>query len=118
MRTIGEWIDDLLAVPRRIKEILTKMADESAVIQSIADVLNGNVFPAVGALIAENAAQADKIAELEATIAGGEAVEAAESQAAANAKAATEAVAALFAPAELPDVEPLPDDPTAGQLPA
>jgi hypothetical protein len=98
--------------------MLVKMADESGLIQSIADALNSNVFPAIGALLAENAAQAAKIAELEATIAGGEAVEAAESEAAANARAATDAVVALFAPAELPEVDPLPDTPEAGQLPA
>lgn len=111
MGTIGSWIDDFLAVPRRVKEILTIMADESGLIQGIADALNNNVFPAVGALIAENAAQAEKIAELEATIAGGEAVEAAESEAAANARAATDQVVALFAPAELPEVNPLPAEP-------
>ena len=109
--TLGEWIDDFLAVPRRVKELLQKMADESAVIQSVADALNDKVFPAVSALIAENGTQAARIAELEAQIAGGEAVEVAESAAAANARAATDSVVGLFAPAELPDVEPLPVEP-------
>lgn len=108
MPTIGSWIDDFLAVPRRVKEILIIMADESGIIQSIADALNGNVFPAVGALIAENAEQATRIAELEAQIAGNEAVEVAESEAAANARAAADSVVALFAPADLPEVNPLP----------
>ena len=111
MATIGSWIDDFLAVPRRVKEILVIMADESALIQSIADALNNDVFPSVSALIAENEAQAATIAELNATIEGGAAIEAAESEAAANAKAATDQVAALFAPADLPTVNPLPEIP-------
>ena len=107
--TLGEWVDDVLAVPRRMKEILSKMADESVVIQSIADALNNNVFPAVTTLIAENAAQAQRIADLEAQVAGETAVEAAESEAAINARAATDQLVTLFAPAELPTVEPLPE---------
>lgn len=100
MLVFAEWIDDALAVPRRVKEILTKMADESAVIQQIADALNDRVFPSVSALITENLSLRQQIADQEG-------VELAESQAASNAKDATDQLVEILKPSDLPTVNPL-----------
>lgn len=86
----------------RIERMLTAMADQSALLNSVAEGLR-SLGGTVSALVAENATLRARNAELE-----GE--EAAESAATSNVKAEYDSLAALFnSEPSVPDVEPLPE---------
>ncbi len=88
----------------RLERIITAMADQSALLNSVADGLR-TLGGTIAALRDENTGLRARNAELE-----GE--EVAESAATANVKAEFDKVAGLFtAEPDVPDVEPLPDAP-------
>jgi hypothetical protein len=101
-RLVGlkEYVLDLLEMPLRIKEMVILMADQSVVLNDVAEKLRGPLASSVQALIQENADLRRSNAEL-----SGEDVQ--ESAATENVVSAFNEVSNLFEPAELPDVPPL-----------
>lgn len=90
-------------ITRTIERIVTAMADQSALLNSVAEGLRNNLGPAVAKLVAENATLRARNAELE-----GE--DTAESQAASDVKVAYDDLAGQFTnEPSVPDVEPLPE---------
>lgn len=98
------WFTDLLNVPARVKEILTIMADQSAVLNDIANRMRGPLATSIQALIAENVT----LRQDNATLSG---EDVAESEATGQVVSAFNEVSGLFSSPEVPaDLPALNED--------